>query len=71
MKNLKGQDTARRVLEITAAGGNNNFLLVGPPGAGKSILVAARTTVDLSAEATISRAIIAESLIYRAIPLLV
>ena len=69
MKNLKGQDTARRVLEITAAS-RNNFLLVGPPGAGKSILVAARTTVDLSAEATISRAIIAESLIYRAKPLL-
>ena len=70
MKNLKGQDTARRVLEITAAGGNN-FLLVSPPGAGKSMLAAARTTVDLSAEATISRARIAESLIYRAIPLLV
>ncbi|MDA7598836.1 YifB family Mg chelatase-like AAA ATPase [Alphaproteobacteria bacterium] len=39
MANLKGQETARRVLEITAAGGHN-LLLVGPPGAGKSMLAA-------------------------------
>ena len=37
MKELKGQDTARRVLEIAAAGGHN-LLMVGPPGAGKSML---------------------------------
>jgi magnesium chelatase family protein len=35
--NLKGQDTARRVLEIAAAGGHH-LLMVGPPGAGKSML---------------------------------
>ena len=69
MKNLKGQDTERWVLEIAAAGGHN-LLMVGPPGARKSMLVAARTSADLNAEATISRAIIAESLIYRAKPLL-
>ena len=39
MKDLKGQDTALRVLKIAAAGGHN-LLMVGPPGAGKSMLAA-------------------------------
>jgi magnesium chelatase family protein len=37
LSELRGQEVARRALEIAAAGGHN-LLLVGPPGSGKTML---------------------------------
>ncbi|OGY29334.1 MAG: magnesium chelatase [Candidatus Woykebacteria bacterium RIFCSPHIGHO2_12_FULL_45_10] len=54
MSDIKGQEQAKRALEIAAAGGHN-LLFKGPPGAGKTLL--ARTFASILPKLTFEEAI--------------
>lgn len=59
MKDVKGQESAKRALEIAAAGGHN-MLMIGPPGSGKSMLASRLPSIlpPLNVEQALSTAMI-------------
>jgi magnesium chelatase family protein len=60
LRQVKGQEVAKRALEIAAAGGHN-LLLIGPPGAGKSLLASCLPGIlpDLTAAEALETSLVA------------